>query len=78
MPDFRDVDSRDLRVPPSCRQGADLTKLNRQIALFGVPLPECRRPGLMRGLTVWLCCTMASHAPRESQSWRRAGSSESR
>jgi hypothetical protein len=35
MPDFRDVDPRDLRVPPSRRQGADPAKLQRQIALFG-------------------------------------------
>jgi len=35
MPDFRDVDPRDLRVPPSHRQGADPTKLARQISLFG-------------------------------------------
>lgn len=35
MPDFRDVDPSELRVPPSRRQGADPTKLARQIALFG-------------------------------------------
>ena len=35
MPDFRDVDPRDLRVPPSRRQGADPAKLARQISLFG-------------------------------------------
>jgi hypothetical protein len=35
MPDFRDVDPRELRVPPSRRQGADSGKLARQIALFG-------------------------------------------
>lgn len=35
MPDFRDVDPRTLRVPPSRRQGADPAKLQRQIALFG-------------------------------------------
>ena len=35
MPDFRDVDPGELRVPPSRRQGADLAKLTRQIALFG-------------------------------------------
>ena len=35
MPDFRDVDPRDLRVTPSRRQGADPAKLSRQIALFG-------------------------------------------
>jgi hypothetical protein len=35
MPDFRDVDPHDLRVPPSRRQGADPAKLQRQIALFG-------------------------------------------
>ncbi len=35
MPDFRDIDPRELRVPPSRRQGADPDKLARQIALFG-------------------------------------------
>jgi hypothetical protein len=35
MADFRDVDPRELRVPPSRRQGADPFKLARQIALFG-------------------------------------------
>lgn len=35
MPDFRDVDPRDLRIPPSRSQGADPPKLVRQIALFG-------------------------------------------
>ena len=35
MPDFRDVDPRQLRVPPSRRRGADPAKLERQIALFG-------------------------------------------
>jgi hypothetical protein len=35
MADFRDVDPRELRVPPSRPQGADPAKLARQIALFG-------------------------------------------
>ena len=35
MPDYRDVDPRDLRVPPPRPQGADPAKLHRQIALFG-------------------------------------------
>jgi hypothetical protein len=35
MPDFRDVDPRELRVPPFRRPGADPAKLARQIALFG-------------------------------------------
>src|SRR5437763_17121650 len=32
---FRDVDPRELRVPPSRPGGADLIKLQRQIARFG-------------------------------------------
>jgi hypothetical protein len=32
-PDFRDVDPRELRVPS--KQGADLLKLQRQIARYG-------------------------------------------
>jgi hypothetical protein len=35
MPDFRDIDPCELRVPPSRRQGADPAKLQRQISLFG-------------------------------------------
>ncbi len=35
MADFRDFDPRELRVPPSRRQGADPAKLARQISLFG-------------------------------------------
>jgi hypothetical protein len=35
MADLRDVDPRELRVPPFRRQGADPAKLQRQIALFG-------------------------------------------
>src|SRR5947199_9038248 len=32
---FRDVDPRELRVPPSRRSGADPVKLQRQMARFG-------------------------------------------
>jgi hypothetical protein len=35
MPDFREIDPRELRVPPSRPQGADPAKLQRQIAGFG-------------------------------------------
>ncbi len=35
MAELRDIDPRELRVPPSRRQGADPAKLARQIALFG-------------------------------------------
>jgi hypothetical protein len=35
MADFREVDPRELRVPPSRRQGADPLKLTRQISRFG-------------------------------------------
>jgi hypothetical protein len=35
MPEFRDVDPRELRVPSS-RPGADPIKLQRQIARFGM------------------------------------------
>lgn len=33
--DFRDVDPRELRLPPSRSTGADPFKLHRQIAQFG-------------------------------------------
>ena len=35
MPEFRDVDPRELRVPASRRSGADPGKLARQVSLFG-------------------------------------------
>lgn len=35
MANFRDVNPRDLRVPPPRPQGADPGKLQRQIAQFG-------------------------------------------
>jgi hypothetical protein len=35
MPDFRDVDPRELRLPSSRQCGADAAKLQRQIALHG-------------------------------------------
>ena len=36
--DFRDVDPKDLRLPPSRSSGADLAKLQRQIAQFGASI----------------------------------------
>jgi len=36
LPDFRDVDPAELRLPSSRFQGADPAKLQRQIAQFGV------------------------------------------
>ena len=35
MSDYRDVNPRELRVPPSRPQGADPQKLQRQIAQYG-------------------------------------------
>jgi hypothetical protein len=35
MAKFRDVDPRELRLPPSRREGADPEKLSRQVFLFG-------------------------------------------
>jgi hypothetical protein len=35
MPDFRDVDPNELRVPTSRRQGADPAKLQRQLSVYG-------------------------------------------
>jgi hypothetical protein len=45
---FRDVDPRELRLPPSTRGGTDLFKLQLQIARFGSPLVGMLRPGSMR------------------------------
>lgn len=35
MREFRDVDPRELRLPPEREEGADSAKLERQIKLFG-------------------------------------------
>ena len=35
MSEFRDVDPRELRLPPSRRKGADPEKLSRQVYLSG-------------------------------------------
>jgi hypothetical protein len=35
VPDYRDVDPRELRVPPPRRQGADPGKLARQLSQHG-------------------------------------------
>jgi hypothetical protein len=49
MPDFRDVDPRELRVPPSRSQGADPAKLARQIALFGASATGMPAPWVYEG-----------------------------
>jgi hypothetical protein len=49
MLDFRDVDPRDLRVPPSRPQGADPAKLQRQIALFGRTAAGMAPPWVYQG-----------------------------
>jgi hypothetical protein len=47
--DFRDADPRELRVPPSRRQGADQFKLARQIALFGASAVRMPPPWVYEG-----------------------------
>jgi hypothetical protein len=49
MPDYRDVDPRDLRVPPSMEQGADLFKLQRQIGDFGKSIVGMPPPWVYEG-----------------------------
>ncbi len=49
MSDFRDVDPRELRVPTGRRQGADLAKLARQIALFGRSAVGMQPPWVYEG-----------------------------
>jgi len=49
MADLRDVDPRDLRVPPSRSQGADLSKLARQISLFGQSMIGMPPPWVYEG-----------------------------
>ena len=49
MPDFRDVDPRELRVPPSRRQGADPAKLARQISRFGASTAGMPPPWVYEG-----------------------------
>jgi hypothetical protein len=48
--DFRDVDPRELRLPPSRRQGADKEKLSRQIFLFGVSTVGMPPPWVYEGV----------------------------
>ena len=50
MPDFRDVDPAELRVPPSRAQGADPFKLARQISLFGSSSVGMQPPTVYEGL----------------------------
>jgi hypothetical protein len=47
--DFRDVDPRELRAPPSRAQGADPVKLARQIALFGASTAGMPAPWVYEG-----------------------------
>jgi len=49
MADFRDVDRCQLRVPPSRPQGADPTKLARQISLFGRSMVGIPPPWVYEG-----------------------------
>jgi hypothetical protein len=71
MSDFRNVDPRELRLPPSRRQGADPGKLQRQISLFGrsavgMPLPwvyECSDGVLVLYNGVTRATRMAKLAP---------------
>ncbi len=49
MADIRDVDPCELRVPPSRRQGADLFKLQRQIATFGASTVGMPPPWVYEG-----------------------------
>src|SRR5438132_5919293 len=49
MADFRDVDPRELRVPPSRREGADPAKLARQISLFGRSVAGMPPPWVYEG-----------------------------
>jgi hypothetical protein len=49
MPDFRDVDPRELRVPPSRLQGVDPAKLQRQIAKHGSSAVGMPPPWLYEG-----------------------------
>jgi hypothetical protein len=47
--DFRDVDPRELRLPPSRRSGADPFKLQQQIARFGSSTVGMPPPTVMEG-----------------------------
>jgi hypothetical protein len=49
MADFRDVDPRELRLPPSRDRGADPVKLARQIALFGRSMAGMPAPWVYEG-----------------------------
>lgn len=49
MADFRDVNPRELRVPPSRKDGAVPEKLARQIALFGSSIKGMPPPWVYEG-----------------------------
>lgn len=49
MPDFREISPRELRLPPSRRQGADPAKLARQISLFGASTIGMPSPWVYEG-----------------------------
>jgi hypothetical protein len=49
MPDFRDVDPRELHLPPAREQGADTAKLARQISLFGSSAAGMPPPWVFEG-----------------------------
>ena len=50
MPEIRDVDPRELRVPLSRRHGADPAKLAPQISLFGRSGVEIPPPWAYEGM----------------------------
>ena len=49
MPEFRDVDPAELRVPFARRQGADPAKLARQLSLFGKSTVSMPPPWVYEG-----------------------------
>jgi hypothetical protein len=50
MPEFRDVDPRELHVPPSRQQGADPGKLAQQLSRFGATVSTMPPPWVYEGV----------------------------
>ena len=68
-PDFRDVDPRELRLPPSRSTGADPVKLQRQIARFGASMAGMPPPWVYEAADGVLVVYNGVTRAREWQRW---------
>jgi len=68
VPDFRDVDPRELRLPPSMQGGADAWKLRRQIVKYGSATAGTPSPWVLESadgvLVLWDGVTRATRVAK--------------